>query len=486
MKSDHPSVFNFDNSYTKLPERFFSRVTPDKSKRPEMILFNHELAEELNIDDSNPELLTQILSGNKKAVGSDPIATAYAGHQFGYFTMLGDGRAILLGEHIDQIKKRFDIQIKGAGRTPYSRGGDGKATLKAMLKEYVYSEAMNGLGIPTSRSLAVLKTGENVYRERTEDGAVLCRVMPSHLRVGTFEFARFYGTKEELQQLCDYTIKRHFSEIPDDAEDKALLLFEKVMHRQIDLVINWMRVGFIHGVMNTDNTSICGDSFDYGPCAFMGVYDPKTVFSSIDENGRYAFGNQPSILKWNLSRFAEALLPLIDDDLDKAVEIATEKVNEFDSIFDMRFDEMMLSKIGIDEPEKGDIELAEEFLKLIKIHKKDYTHSFNSLRLPDLYRDKAFVLGVEFLDWKKRWTERISRGAGKGHSFSIMERYNPLFIPRNYFVEEALDLAVEGELKKLKTLIYNLQMPYWYDTEMDNSLFEPIGFDQNYQTFCGT
>lgn len=309
--------------------------------------------------------------------------------------------------------------------------------------------------------------------------------MPSYLRVGTFEFARYYGSVQDLKKLTDYTINRHFPEI-SSAENPALSLLEMVMHRQIDLIINWMRVGFIHGVMNTDNTSIIGDAFDYGPCAFMGVYKPETFFSSIDENGRYSYGNQPKILKWNLARFAEALLPLINANENKAVEIATSKVNEFDALFDLKFEEMMLSKIGIYQPQKGDIKLAEDFLKLIKITGKDFTHSFNYLRLPDLYRDKDFILGVEFIEWIENWNKRISNGEGKGHALSVMERYNPLFIPRNYFVEEALELATEGEMEKLKTLIYNLQMPYWYDTEMGDSLFEPKDFDLNYQTFCGT
>lgn len=484
MNDDQPRIFNFHNTYHQLPEKFYSEVIAAKSPKPELIIFNHELTEELDINASDTTEITQIISGNKSIENAASIATAYAGHQFGYFTMLGDGRVLLLGEHLDRDRNRYDIQLKGSGRTPYSRGGDGKASLRAMLKEYIYSEALHGLGIPSSRSLAVVTTGEQVYRERNEAGAVLCRTMPSFIRVGTFEFAAYYGTKEDLSKLLEYTVDRHFPGIKNDPKI-ALAFIDEVMKRQIDLVVHWMRVGFIHGVMNTDNVSVCGYSFDYGPCAFMGAYNPETVFSSIDENGRYAFGQQPAVLKWNLARLVEALLPLIDDDQDKAVEMAVAKINEFDSIFDIEFDNMMLGKIGIDHPQKGDIELAEEFLKLIKTYKKDYTHSFNYLRLPDLYKDKDFVLGTEFLDWKKRWTERIEQD-DKGHSFSLMERYNPLFIPRNYFVEQALDLAVEGEMKKFKTLIYNLQMPYWYDSEMEDSLFEPKDFDLNYQTTCGT
>lgn len=484
MNEDKKQRFNFHNSYTQLPKLFYSEVEPDKSKKPELVIFNQKLAEETDIEADNIDELTQIFAGNIKADNSESIATAYAGHQFGYFTMLGDGRALLLGEHLDRDGNRFDIQLKGSGRTPYSRGGDGKAGLKAMLKEYIYSEALQGLGIPTSRSLAVVKTGEQIYRERNEDGAVLCRLMPSFIRVGTFEFAAYYGNKEDLESLLDYTIQRHFPEIKADA-NKTLALIEKVMEQQIHLIVNWMRVGFIHGVMNTDNTSVCGYSFDYGPCAFMGVYNPDTVFSSIDQNGRYAFGRQAAVLKWNLARFAETLLPLIDDDQEKAIEKATNKINEFDAIFNSEFEEMMLCKIGIYHKEEGDLALLKEFLELIETHQKDYTHSFNYLRLPDLYKTKDFILGTEFLDWKERWQHRIEKD-DKGHSFSLMERYNPLFIPRNYFVEEALNLAVEGEMKKFKTLIYNLQMPYWYDSEMDDSLFEPAGFDSDFQTTCGT
>lgn len=479
------SIFNFDNTYVKLPKVFYSPQQPDEISNPEMILFNHELAEELDIDDSNPDLLLKILSGNLLTKGSEPISTSYAGHQFGHFTMLGDGRVVLLGEHLDQVGRRFDVQLKGSGPTRYSRGGDGKSTLRASLKEYIYSEAIHHLGIPSSRSLSVIRSDEKIYRQTKEDSAVLCRVMQGFVRVGTFEFAAYFTNTEMLKNFLDYTIQRFYPNLKN-AENKALALIDRVMDRQIDLIVGWMRVGFIHGVMNTDNTSITGESFDYGPCAFMGVYKPNTVFSSIDENGRYAFGNQPAVLKWNLSRLAEALLPLIDEDEDKAVEIATSKINEFDQRFETIYREMMLCKIGISEEENGDFELVNEFLDLMKKNKKDYTHSFNYLRLPGLYKNSEFILGAEFFKWTEKWRQRIERGTGRGAAMSLMERYNPVFIPRNYFVEEALDLAIQSDFRKLNTLLYNLKMPYWYDTEMDDSLFEPKDFDLNYKTYCGT
>jgi len=477
-------IFNFNNSYAKLHKVFYHTVLPDNMPQPETLVFNQNLATELELKINNPQQLIDLLNQipNNKTI--NPIATAYAGHQFAYFTMLGDGRALLLGEHLTTDHKRFDIQLKGSGRTPYSRGGDGKATLKSMLKEYLFSEALHGLGIPSSRSLAVIATGQTVYRETARQGAVLIRSMEGQIRVGTFEFARYYASTQQLEQLLNYAVKRHYPEIQNG--NKAIQLLQSVMSSQIEMLIGWMRTGFVHGVMNTDNTSITGESFDYGPCAFMGIYHPDTFFSSIDQKGRYAFANQPKILKWNLARFAEALLPLIHKNQDHAVKMATETINQFDDCFDQKFQEMMLAKIGIQQPIDGDVELAQDFLRLLKIHRKDFTHSFNYLRLPDFYKNKDFILGAEFVQWLQKWKHRINFNEGKGHAFSIMERYNPFYIPRNYFVEEALNLAVKGDTEKFNSMLQILKMPYWYDSEMDNSLFDPPGFDEHFKTTCGT
>ena len=479
------SQFHFDNSYRKLSEKFYEEVNPFPAPHPELVLLNEELMKELDLEMDENELVP-ILSGNKIAKGSEPIAQAYAGHQFGHFTMLGDGRAVLLGEHLTNSGKRLDIQLKGSGQTPFSRRGDGKATLKPMLREYLMSEAIHYLGIPTSRSLAVIKTGEKVYRETIQEGAVLTRIMSSHLRVGTFEFARYYGGIDFAKELMNYTIDRHFPELKD-AENPALELVDKVMDLQMDLVINWMRVGFIHGVMNTDNTSISGETFDYGPCAFLGKYNPETVFSSIDTQGRYAFGNQPNIIKWNLARFAETLISLMDPDEKKALEIATEKINEFDDKFTQKWYEMYASKLGIDELKEGDAEWINEFLGLLEIHQKDYTNAFTFLRLPEIFDENKFFLGEKFDPWISKWKQRIEkREGGKQAAFEGMEKNNPVFIPRNYFVEEALEAATNGNLKPFNQLLEVLKNPYEFQPENQEFLYSPDSFDTEFVTFCGT
>lgn len=484
MTKDTDKIFNFQNTYIDLNSHFFQKLDLLPSTKPEMVLLNEDLAKELGINLNSSDHLLQVLSGSKLELNSEPIAQAYAGHQFGYFTMLGDGRTALLGEHIDEKNQRFDIQLKGSGRTAFSRRGDGKATLKAMLREYLVSETMHHLGVPTSRSLAVVKTGETVYRERSEEGAILTRVMSSHLRVGTFEFARYY-LQDELENLLNYTIRRHFPRL-EEAENKALALLEKVMEVQIDLVLNWERIGFIHGVMNTDNTSIVGETFDYGPCAFMEVYDPSTVYSSIDTKGRYSFGNQGAIIKWNLARFAESLLPLIDLNEDQAIGMASKILNQFDDIYNYNRMEMLMMKLGIDVPQEGDQQLVKDFLNLLYASKKEYNHSFTYLRLPDLYKNTSFELGEEFDEWKSRWENRISIGEGRGRALSIMEKVNPVFVPTNFHVEEALEEGIRGNLSQLNELLENIKYPYTYRDEMKHLMFSPKGFDDNFQTYCGT
>ena len=349
--------WRFDNTYSKLPEYFLSNTIPTPVKSPELIILNNNLVKDmgLNFLGLSEENLSKLFSGNKLPEGSKAISQAYAGHQFGHFTMLGDGRAVLIGEHVSKKNERFDIQFKGSGKTPFSRNGDGRAALGPMLREYIISEAMHALNIPTTRSLAVVKTGEDVVREDILQGAILTRIASSHLRVGTFQYITARQNVDELQTLVNYTIDRHYPNIKA-SENQALDLLKVLMEKQIDLVINWMRVGFIHGVMNTDNMTISGETIDYGPCAFMDTYDPKTVFSSIDQFGRYAYFNQPSITKWNLARFAECLVPLISKDKDKAIDLATETINTFETKYEKKWLNMMRDKLGLfGEDEKDEV-----------------------------------------------------------------------------------------------------------------------------------
>lgn len=480
MPSD--SIFHFDSTYLNLPEKFHSKINFEPVPNPEWVLRNDALFKEMNIGLERSEDLLQILAGNKLDSLSTPFAQAYAGHQFGHFTMLGDGRGTLLGEHLTSSGKRLDIQLKGSGPTPYSRRGDGRATLRSMLKEYIISEAMHHLGIPTSRSLAVVKSGEKVYREEIHEGAILTRVMQSHIRVGTFEFARYYGGVEDVQILLDYTIDRLYPELKE-TENKSLAFLDKVMKIQIDLIINWMRVGFIHGVMNTDNTSISGETFDYGPCAFMGVYDPNTVFSSIDRDGRYSFDNQPKILKWNLARLAETLIPLIHPDEKIAIELATNKINEFDAYFRENWYKMMLAKLGISTEKEGDSSLVDEFLQLLYTNKMDYTHSFTYLRTPEIVENQEFSFPNELQNWRDLWQKRIH---SENQPFELMEKMNPVFIPRNYYMEKAIQKADEGDLTETINLIniINGKKGISVKSLLDFNSFE--GFDEGYMTFCET
>ncbi len=478
-------IFNFDHSYFSLPEIFYSRVEPTVVPSPQMVIFNDELSSALDVQVKDKELLPLIMSGNKLPENSVPLAQAYAGHQFGYFTMLGDGRAILLGEHVTPGGERYDIQLKGAGTTPYSRSGDGKATLRAMLREYLFSEAIHYLGIPTSRSLAVVATGETVRREAVNRGAVLTRVMKSHIRVGTFEFARHFGTREDLLALTDYTIARHFPELAD-SENPALLILDKVMRLQIELVVQWMRVGFIHGVMNTDNTSIAGETFDYGPCAFMNTFHTGTVFSSIDHSGRYSFGNQPEIIKWNIAKLAQALLPAIHSDEKIAIESAVQKIDQFDGLFTEAWYKMMLGKIGIDREVNGDRALVDELLSLMQANKMDYTNTFLSLFITNPVPENSTIESV-IKDWLIKWKERVSGSNGREESAKkLMKKNNPVFVPRNIHIEEALNMAVQGDFTLYNRLLNAFRLPYEYRDNLKNLLTYDKSFDRHYQTFCGT
>ncbi len=478
--------WNFNNTYSKLSNSFKEDIKPEPVKNPEIVLFNHSLASELslNFTDVNDNELSSIFSGNSLPEGSNSIAQAYAGHQFGHFTMLGDGRAILLGEHISKLNKRYDIQFKGSGKTAFSRNGDGRAALGPMLREYVLSEAMNSLKIPTTRSLAVVKTGEDVIREKNLQGAILTRVASSHIRVGTFQYIAARQKEEELKILLDYTIDRHYPKIKK-SNKKALDLLDQLVDRQCDLVVNWMRVGFIHGVMNTDNMTISGETIDYGPCAFMDTYDPKTVFSSIDRTGRYAYCNQPVITKWNLARFAECLIPLIDRNKEKAIQKATEIIQTFEKKYEEKWMNMMRKKIGLFKSDIKDKFLILDLLTWMHEKKADFTNTFCHLmnfenKKNNLYDDK------EFINWKKRWRERLMIDKKNPEDFlELMRKNNPLIIPRNYKVEEALEAAEQNNLKPIKKILNVLSKPYDLQTEIVDYQYPPIP-DEKYQTFCGT
>lgn len=478
--------FNFDNSYLTLPNKFYSFVKPATFQNPSIVLLNRELFSALDIDCDEKEMLS-ILSGQSFHKYSKTFSQAYAGHQFGHFTMLGDGRAILLGEHLTKKNKRFDIQLKGAGRTPYSRSGDGKAVLKAMLREYLISEAMNYLNISTSRSLAVIKTGEPVYRETNNEGAVLTRVMKSHIRIGTFEYASYLGSVEDLNALLDYTIKRIYPDIKEN-ENKALYLLEEVMRVQINLVVNWMRVGFIHGVMNTDNVSISGETFDYGPCAFINTYHPKTVFSSIDSSGRYSFGNQSKAIQWNLFKLAQALLPAIDTNKEKAIPLAEKIVYKFETLWDDAFYSVMLDKLGIENKTKEDRPLVDELLQLMEQLELDYTNTFTALSFEIETLSQAIRNQPLMKNWLEKWEKRIAQNSsGFETAKKIMKNHNPVFIPRNHNVESALNNACNGDYSSFNLLINLLKSPYNYQNEFDYFLNAPSKeFENNYQSFCGT
>ncbi|MDB4846457.1 YdiU family protein [Candidatus Pelagibacter sp.] len=479
--------WRFDNTYSKLPESFISETSPVKIKSPELIILNDSLSNELGLNFSSihKEDLSKLFSGNLLPEGSKTISQAYAGHQFGHFTMLGDGRAVLIGEHLSKNNERFDIQFKGSGITAFSRNGDGKAALGPMLREYIISEAMHSLEIPTTRSLAVVKTNEDVVREDILQGAILTRVATSHLRVGTFQYIAARQKGNELKILFDYTINRHYPNIKKN-KNQALELLKITIEKQINLVINWMRVGFIHGVMNTDNMAISGETIDYGPCAFMDIYDPQTVFSSIDQMGRYAYFNQPSITKWNLARFAECLIPLIDNDKDKAIKIVTEIINSFEKNYESKWLNMMRDKLGLFGEDTKDQVLILDLLTWMHHNKADYTNTFCHLMNIKIQNDKIYN-DENFLIWKKKWQERLLLNNDiPEKSLRLMRSANPLVIPRNHKVEEALEAANNNNLTVVKKLINVLKKPYEDQTKIDNYQLPAPLSDQKYKTFCGT
>ncbi len=479
--------FAFDNSFVRDLPGLYEPWSATSASAPELVVLNEELAVELGAD---PDALrspagVDILVGNAVPDGAEPVAQAYAGHQFGgYSPRLGDGRALLLGEVVGIDGTRHDLHLKGSGRTPFARGGDGLAVLGPMLREFLMCEAMDALGIPTTRGLAVVATGDKVVRESLQPGAVFVRVASSHLRVGTFQYAASLDDPSVLPRLVDHAIARH-APAAARADVPALALLDQVVDAQSSLVAQWMLVGFIHGVMNTDNMTISGETIDYGPCAFMDAYDPATVFSSIDHGGRYAFGNQPQMALWNLARLAEPLLPFIDPDTDRAVEQATELLQQFPERFRTRWVEGMAAKLGVESMPDGDPELADDFLALLQAAGADFTMSFRSLAVVARGDDgplRALLVGADGVDaWLERWRAAVTADADD------MDAVNPIYIPRNHLVDEALTAATGGDLEQFTTLFGLLQTPF-----VERPGFErfaqpaPDEFGRGFRTYCGT
>ncbi|MBN9276121.1 MAG: YdiU family protein [Hyphomicrobium sp.] len=496
VEPDAAVFLPFENSYARLPERFYARLAPTQVRAPRLVRLNEDLARELGLDPAylaSPEGV-EILAGNRVAGGSEPIAMAYAGHQFGGFVpQLGDGRAILLGEVIDRTGQRRDIQLKGSGPTPFSRRGDGRAALGPVLREYIIGEAMYALGIPTTRALAAVTTGEDVMREKALPGAVLTRVAASHIRVGTFQFFAVRRDEEGLRALTDYVIERHYPDLAG-SENPAAALLMRVIDKQAELIARWMLVGFIHGVMNTDNMAISGETIDYGPCAFMDTFDPATVYSSIDEHGRYAYGNQPVIGQWNLTRLAEALLPVIAEDREKAVEIAQEAINAYPGKFEAAFIAGYRKKLGFFAAEEGDPALVKELMDLMAANNADFTLTFRGLseaagdpaadaKVRALFDDPAAADG-----WLAKWRERLAREGGDPAARSAaMRATNSAFIPRNHLVEEALNAAVNnGDLAPFEKLIGVLAHPFDDQADVPEYTLPPRPEQVVRATFCGT
>jgi serine/tyrosine/threonine adenylyltransferase len=486
--------FGFQHSYCALPSRFYVRVDPTPVANPQLVVFNIRLAEDLGLEANVVESeAAAMLSGNRLPEDANPIAMAYAGHQFGGFVpQLGDGRAILLGELQGRDGILRDLQLKGAGLTPFSRNGDGRAALGPMLREYLIGEAMHALGVPSTRALAVVTTGEQVLRHGPLPGAVLSRVAASHVRVGTFQYFAARGDQDAIRELLEYVIARHYS-AAREAQVPALAVLKEVTQRQVALIADWMLLGFIHGVMNTDNMAISGETIDYGPCAFMDGYDPSTVFSSIDHNGRYAYGNQAVIAQWNLARFAETLLFLIDPDPEKAVRLATEVVEPFIAQFDARFLAGMRRKIGLSSAVDGDAKLIKRLLSTMQHAQADFTLTFRRLALaaenpsqePGLR--ELFAESSDLDGWLRDWHERLTCDPQTiAERVASMRAVNPAFIPRNHRVQAALDAAEGGDYSLFRKLFAILQRPYEHPADVGEYSQPPQPSERVLQTFCGT
>ena len=483
---------SFSNSYLPLGNVFYQTIRPEPVKDPKLFLWNDRLSAELELPnklDLSRENRARLFSGNDLLPGLESIALAYAGHQFGSFVpQLGDGRAHLLGETMDRLGEIKDIQLKGSGKTSFSRSGDGRCALGPAIREFIMSEAMHALGVPSSRSLAVVTTGEKVYRETPQPGAVVTRVASSHLRVGSFEYFAARENLEALERLANYAISRHYPEIEESGPERYLLLLEKVIQRQIALITEWLRVGFIHGVMNTDNTAISGETIDYGPCAMLGIYHPETVFSSIDQLGRYSFGNQPTIAQWNMARFAETLLPLIDSDQQRAIDTASSCIADFSSQFQQSYLQMMADKLGLNKASTQDEKLILDLLNHMEQQQFDYTTTFDRLT-NSLSSESDEQTNIEELsDWYSQWRQRLENQPDTtGEIQERMRRANPLVIPRNHHMENVIRTCIEsGEADAAEEFIEVLSSPY---AKTDKTwLFQdaPEDADEGYQTFCGT
>jgi len=493
MASD-AAGWRFDNSYARLPTALFSRIAPQPVRRPRLAVLNERLAIDLGLDPQGlaGDAGAAIFTGNVVPPGAEPIAQAYAGHQFGHFVNLGDGRAILLGEQITPAGRRVDIQLKGSGRTPYSRSGDGRAALGPMLREHVIGEAMHALGIPTTRSLAVAATGEAVLREEPLPGAVLARVAASHIRVGTFQYAAAIDDAAVLKALLDHAIARHDPELAD-TDEPALALLDAVVGRQAALVAKWLLVGFVHGVMNTDNMAVSGETIDYGPCAFLDAYDPATTFSSIDRQGRYAYGNQPGIAHWNLARLAESLLPAVRGDERAGLAAAEQVLATFPARFEREFVAGLRSKLGLVTVEEGDAALGRRLLDCMQEARADFTGTFAALAdlaevAPTPQAAAAAPIDTAaFHEWRREWTARLGRQpCTTAAAAAAMRRSNPLVIPRNHRVEEALAAAQGGDIAPLESLLAAVQEPFVATPANERYRQGPPAGCGPYRTFCGT
>lgn len=484
----------FSNSYARLPERFFAHQNPDPVARPELIKLNAGLVEKLGLDISalSSDEIANVFAGNLVPPGAEPISLAYAGHQFGGWSpQLGDGRAVLLGEVVDRDGVRRDIQLKGSGRTPFSRGGDGRAALGPVMREYIVSEAMHAMGVPTTRALAAVKTGEDVLREGLLPGAILTRIASSHVRVGTFEFFASRNDEDGIRTLADYVIERHYPEAKN-ADHPYIALLGAVVSRQAVLVSKWFQLGFIHGVMNTDNTSVAGETIDYGPCAFMDEYHPRTVFSSIDQQSRYAFGNQASVLQWNLAQLAQCLVPIIDLDMDAAVGLAQIEVDAFPEKFEAELVIGLRAKLGLVSEQEGDLALAFELLEVMATEKTDFTNTFRDLADAldgDAVKVRSHFEGIEaFETWFARWLARVEQeDRSLAETAAAMRSVNPAVIPRNHLVEAAIRAGEDNDdFGPFNTLVDEVTRPY--DTRPEDSIYinPPLLGEIVHQTFCGT
>ncbi len=501
MSSSDPDI-PFSNTYTHLGEAFYQSAPPAQAQQPSLLLWNDTLAEQLLLSDelrNNSDLQADYFSGSLLPEGAEPVALAYCGHQFGHLNpQLGDGRAHLLGEVLNKDGQRVDIQLKGSGRTAFSRQGDGRCALGPALREFIMSEAMFYLGVPTTRCLAVVATGEEVYREDVKPGAVVTRIAASHIRVGTFQYFAIRDDIESLNNLLDYAIERHYPQIAG-SENEALAFLEAVMQKQIELVVAWMRVGFIHGVMNTDNSAISGETIDFGPCAMLGAYDPGTVYSSIDHGGRYAFGNQPTIALWNITRLAECLLPLIDKDEKQAVEKAKGVLEQFHSDFESNYFTMFANKLGFEQPQDKDIECIVELMELMKNQQMDYTQAFvalsdslknniesNTSALQENSKSKEIVNKLG--DWHSTWRQLLEeKHIEPSSAVDLMQKSNPVVIPRNHHVEAVLkDCEESGSTQAIKDFLLVLRSPYQSLPTTHLYQDSPDDGDKYYQTFCGT